>query len=147
MPKKPQYSPIFTDKTLVRGESKKLLGKIKNKIFQEEDPQTELERILCERIISDTFRHRRILDIEKVLIEKQQDDARKEKDSPEDLLERYTGEKTERKRRKNTLEGVSISDQMQALYTQEKALSKSITRSIQELRQLKKQRLKENNVY
>ncbi len=66
-------------KLLIKGESWREFEKMRAKVLSEIGPQTEIENILCEKIISATWKMRRAMIVEKNLLNKENEITFEEK--------------------------------------------------------------------
>jgi len=62
---------VLGRKMLIRGENKRKFEELRQKITTEISPETEIEKILCEKFISAIWKHERTLEVEKNLLSAQ----------------------------------------------------------------------------
>ncbi len=121
---------LLSKKVLLKGESRKNLISFRKNIIEELNPQTETEHLLCDRIIANSWRLRRVLEIEGEMIERQR--------IP--YLNSYMSLEYPKKRKKETMENITISEEMEKLRKYEGSIERSIYKSLHELQRIQSAR-------
>lgn len=132
---------ILSKEVLLMGENKKSLEELTQTLYEELNPLTALEVLLVDRIISNTWRLRRLLEVERNAMEWQ-----KEYIDPVLEIDLSFGvsqeNKEQQKERKNIANMVTNSKIMEIL-RYETAIERSIYRALHELQRLQAARLGE----
>lgn len=131
---------LLSKEVLIKGESKQSLEELKQTLYEELRPSTQLEAILVDRIIANTWRLRRVLEVERNAMEWQKED--KDIDVGFDFGEEKESEdhKKKQKLRKKITKMVTHSDIDQIL-RYETTIERSIYRALHELQRLQAGRL------
>lgn len=120
---------LLSKKVLLKGESKKLLSSFRENILNEVNPQTEVENMLCERVIANTWRLRRVLQLEVKLMDKQRQEKQQQYDD-------FQYGKTKQRRQRATLDEVTINKDLEKLHRYEASIERSIYRALHELQRI-----------
>ena len=109
-------------KLVIKGENTKEFEELRRKILEETLPRTEMENILCERIISAAWKLRRVMEIEKNLLNEQNEITDQERYGTSHPRERV------RNIKKVRLSGADAQYLIQYQLELEKALQKAMER-------------------
>lgn len=131
---------LLSKEVLIRGESKQSLEELRQTLYEELSPSTQLEAILVDRIVANTWRLKRVLEVERNAMEWQKED--KDVDVGFDFGEEKESEdhKKKQKLRKKITRMVTHSDIDQIL-RYETTIERSIYRALHELQRLQAGRL------
>lgn len=73
-------SSLLAKKVLIKGENKRKFEELRTKILGEVLPITEIEKILCDKFISAVLKHDRAIEIERNMLNKQNQPIQDEED-------------------------------------------------------------------
>lgn len=130
-------SKLLTDtlskKVLLPGESKKDLCKISSELESDLKPHGALEEILCSKIISDTWKLRRLYSFESQVYREQQLDRNRNTDT--------TFQFKNQKRFRSTIKQISHSSVIDEIQKQISVVENGLLKTVSELTTLQKIRL------
>ena len=126
---------LLSKEVLIKGESKQSLEELRQTLYEELDPATQLEAILVDRIVANTWRLRRVLEVERNAMEWQKED--KDVGVNFDFGEEKESEdhKEKQKLRKKITKMVTHSDIDQIL-RYETTIERGIYRALHELQRI-----------
>lgn len=133
---------ILSKNVLLPGESQYELQKIREKTLKDINPIGAIEEILFSKVVADTWKLRRLYILETTILRDQQMTwAKKREQENEVSLEIYLGEKTP-KRFRSTAKQLKYTKQLEDIQRHQSSLESSLIKSISELKDLQKMRLK-----
>ncbi len=136
---------ILSKNVLLPGESQYELQKIREKTLKDVVPIGALEEILFSKVVADTWKLRRLYVLETSVLRDQQIVwAKKQASENEFSLEVYRGDKA-LKRFRSTAKQLKYTKQLEDIQRHQTSLESSLIKTISELKDLQKVRLKNKN--
>jgi len=123
---------------LIRGESRKEFNKIKDNLEKEFNPASQIESLLCSKIISNVWKIRRLEKFEQKIFLEQQ------KSSASEYLNRQTwmGIDAKQKRFRSTAKQLHYTEGLKKIQDHQSNLQIELIKTISELKAIKKEKEK-----
>ena len=122
---------LLSREVLLEGEDEKTLVELGKRLRREIKPVGEVEMLLTDRIIANVWRLRRLLEVERTVMEWQKE---------EELSESWTFEKGEEHGIKKAIREMMVNEDIEKLLRYETTIERSIYKALHELQRIKSAR-------
>lgn len=129
---------ILSKNVLLPGESKKELGKIRGKIEKDLKPVGALEEILCSKIISDTWKIKRLYTFETNILKEQQ--IRSNPKNRNDYSS-FNSIPKSKKRFRSTIKQIEYTKELEEIQRHINIVESGLLKTVSELTSIQKNRL------
>jgi hypothetical protein len=132
---------ILSKNVLLPGESKKELSKIKEKVTKDLKPVGALEEILCSKIISDTWKIKRLYTFETKILRDQQSKSNPSNKETYPGFGHMTSLSKGRKRFRSTVKQITYTKELEDIQRHISIVESGMLKTVSELTSVQKSRL------